>query len=220
MRMKNFIFLWGVALLHLTAVSWGQGEVSNAVISFDKTEKIKPKFVDTPVYGAGGVKGNGAQSDKKWMEVEFKYTCKPPELQDLNSKRGVYLDEAQFKIYIEGIIPDEPNGNEGDAILLVGQATYVNIPAGKDNYGVFYVHPNTVDRYGGQSNFDRSGMNIRVEAYVNGQLVDVIQKKEEEDDGWIYKLRRINHQVYSKGESPFSLMDIGRYPAEKMNRQD
>ncbi len=217
--MKTIVMVLGVVFLNWVSLSWGQDE-GTAVISFDKTTKIKPEFVDVPVYGAGGTKRGGASADKKWMEVEFKYACMPVEMADLTSKRGVYLDEVQFKIYIEGIIPDQPNGDEGDPVLLVGEVTYVNIPAGKENYGVFYVHPNTVGRYGGQANFERSAKNIRIEAYVNGQLVDVIQKREEENEGWIHPLKRINNLVYSKEESPFSLMDIGRYPAEKKDRRN
>jgi hypothetical protein len=215
---KKSVMVLGVIWGHLILASWGQEE-NDKVISFDRTVKIKPEFVDAPVYAAGGKRG-ATSSDKKWLEVEFKYACMPEELADLKSKRGVYLDEVQFKIYIEGIIPYEPNGDEGDPVLLVGEATYVNIPAGKENYGVFYVHPDTIGRYGGQANFEKSARNIRVEAYVKGQLVDVIQKKDEEDEGWINPLKRINHLVYTKEESPFRLVDIGRYPAEKNRRRD
>ncbi|MCS7063847.1 MAG: hypothetical protein NZM04_07385 [Methylacidiphilales bacterium] len=217
--MKKFLTV--TVLAWMACGMYVGAQEDGGVISFDRTVKIKPEFVDAPVFAGGAAKPGGtAPTESKWMEVEFKYACMPPEALDLNSKKGIYLDEAQFKIYIEGINPDEPNSDQGEPILLVGEVTYINIPAGKENYGVFYVHPNTIGRYGGQATFEKSNKNIRIEAYINGQLVDVIQKKEEDDDGWINPIKRVNHQVYTKEESPFRLVNISRYPAEKKNRRD
>ena len=61
--------------------------------------------------------------------------------------------------------------------------TYINLPAGRDCYGVFYVHPNTLSRYCGNGtyeDFDRK-FNVHVEAYIGGKLVDYIDKNKDAD---------------------------------------
>ncbi len=61
-----------------------------------------------------------------------------------------FLDSVEFKIWIEGIDLQSklaPVPGKGVAVALTGDVTYVNIPAGKDIYGCFYVHPDTLVRY-------------------------------------------------------------------------
>ena len=97
-----------------------------------------------------------------------------------------FLDSVEFKVWIEGLdllAKDAPVAGKGVAVSFTGSVTYVNIPQGKDNYGVFYVHPSTLDRYsagGGADDFDRK-FNIHMEAYVGGALMDAIDKNKETD---------------------------------------
>ena len=100
----------------------------------------------------------------QWLKVEFHYGTTA----NLTTK---YLDAVQFKIWIEGLdllAKNAPVPGKGVAVALTGSVNYINVPAGKDLYGVFYVHPNTLGRYSddrGAENFDRK-YNIHLEAYV------------------------------------------------------
>ena len=43
-------------------------------------------------------------------------------------------------------------------MALTGSVTYINVAAGRDLYGVFYVHPSTLGRYSsdrGYEEYDR-----------------------------------------------------------------
>ena len=135
---------------------------------------------------------------------------------------GNFQDEVQFKIWIEGLDPLAPNpaqpNGKGVAIALTGEVTYVNIPAGKDCYGVFYVHPSTLARYSGDrgyEDYDRK-FNVHVEAYVAGAKMDYIDKRKEQDPNWYQQLKAVPNLVYRQDQCPFLLDSPDRYPAIKL----
>ena len=108
---------------------------------------------------------------------------------------------------------------KGVAVALTGSVTYVNVPAGKDLYGVFYVHPNTLGRYSGDrgyEDFDRK-YNIHIEANVGGVLMDAIDKKKDPSGPtWFQPLIPIANLVYRQDQTPFIIADPDRYPAIKL----
>ena len=132
------------------------------------------------------------------------------------------MDAVEFKVWIEGLdllAPDAPVKGKGVAVGLTGSVTYVNIAAGKDIFGVFYVHPSTLGRYSsdrGQDDFDRK-FNIHIEAYVGGAVMDAIDKNKEQDKNWFQSLRVIPDLVYRQDQSPFMLIDPDHYPAIKLS---
>jgi hypothetical protein len=103
------------------------------------------------------------------------------------------------------------------AVTLTGEETYLNIPMARDCYGVFYVHPGTLVRYGGdrgQDNFDRK-YNIHIEAYVNGALMDRIDRWPEDNPDWWKPLRATPSLVLRSDQSPFIITDTSKYPMLK-----
>jgi hypothetical protein len=148
-------------------------------VAFANEDAITTSFVPAP--NIGGTSGGGSSDVGQWLKVEFHYGTTPV----LTTK---YLDEVQFKIWIEGLdllAKNAPVPGKGVAVVMTGEVTYVNVPAGKDLYGSFYVHPNTIGRYSSRDaeDFDRK-FNIHVEAYVGGQLMDQIDKRKEKDPAW------------------------------------
>jgi hypothetical protein len=134
-----------------------------------------------------------------------------------------YLDSVEFKIWIEGLDPLALNttqaSGKGVAIALTGTVTYVNVPAGKDVYGVFYVHPSTLARYSsdrGYEDYDRK-FDVHLEAYVGGTLMDKIDKNKETDPNWFQALKPITGLVYRQNQCPFMVSDPDRYPAIKLD---
>jgi hypothetical protein len=197
--------------------AWGQATDAKgqliSPVAFVSQDAITTSFVPAP--SVGTTTGSPPGEPGQWLKVEFHYGTTPL----VTTK---YLDEVQFKVWIEGLDadalnPSQPSG-KGVAVGLTGQVTYVNITPGKDIYGVFYVHPSTLGRYSsdrGYEDFDRK-FDVHVEAYVGGQLMDKIDKNKETDPNWFQALKPIPGLVYTQNQSPFLLTDVDRYPAIKL----
>jgi hypothetical protein len=155
---------------------------------------------------------NGAPDDSQWLKVEFHYSVSPA--------IGNYLNEIQFKVWIEGRDLFDPQGQPGQgiAVALTGSVTYANVPKGKDLYGVVYVHPSTLGRYGaghGASDFERN-FDVHVEADIAGSPAGAVDKNKEQDPNWYQQLRAIPGLVYRQNQCPFLNDSPDRYPAIKL----
>jgi hypothetical protein len=157
----------------------------------------------------------GGSSEGQWLKIEFHYAAvpQPPAPSQPPPK---FVDSAEFRVWIEGrdmfskVAPIV-------AVGLTGSVTYLNIPAGRDNYGVFYVPPATLNRYSsdqGPTDFDRT-FDIHIEAYVNGTLVDYFNKNKESDLNWFSKLTPVAGEVYTQNQTPFIVSDPDKYPPIK-----
>ena len=206
---------WIPLLLVLISAPTAFGQLKDAQgnlispVAFVNQEAITTTFVSSPNVGSSS--GSSSNEAGQWLKVEIHYGT----TSFLTTK---YLDSVQFKIWIEGLdllAKDAPVPGKGVAIGLTGDVTYVNIPAGKDLYAVFYVHPSTLDRYSsnrGTEDFERK-FDVHVEAYVNGVLMDKIDKNKEQDPNWFQTLKAVPNLVYRQNQSPFFLSDVDRYPA-------
>lgn len=185
------------------------GQAADSPLVFSNTDAITTTFVQPVTIGSSSSSGS---DDNKWLKVEFRYGVTP--------KTGDYLDSAEFRIWIEGrdLLDPQATSKDGIAIGLTGTVTYVNIPKGKDVYGVFYVHPNTLARYStttGSSDFERK-FNIHIEAYIGGAKVDFFDRNKEQDLQWYTQLKPVAGFVYRQDQSPFLLTDVSHYPAIKL----
>ena len=189
------------------------GQAANAPIAFVNQEAITTTFVQAPnLAGTSGAAGGG---NAQWLKIEFHYGT-------TDKLTAPFLDSVQFKVWIEGLdllAKNAPVPGKGAAVALTGDVTYVNVPAGKDLYGVFYVHPNTLVRYSderGYEQFERK-YDVHVEAYVGGALVDENNKNKEADPlGWFKPFTVVPNLVYRQDQTPFVIADPDRYPAIKL----
>ena len=198
-----------LSLLFLTlATVQLSAQVQNSPIVFAQSA-ITSTFVNAPQVGSSG---GGSNSDAQWLKVEIHYAVAPT--------AGKFLDSVEFRVWIEGrdLYAPEATTKEGIAVGLTGSVTYVNLPASKDQYGVFYLPPATVARFSttrGSSDFDRT-FNIHVEAYVAGTKVDYFDKNKEQDGNWYQQLKPLSGFVYRQEQSPFIVADPDRYPPIKL----
>lgn len=211
------VLLWGLGTSFVFA------QAAGSPIAFANQQAITTSFVKAPTLG---VSSGPSQGETDWLKVEFQYGVAFP--QDPNAPPGAvtpkYLDEVQFKIWIEGRDMLDPQGKpgEGIAVVLTGSVTYVNVPVGRNLYGVFYVHPNAIGRYStdrGNRDFDNNGkFDVHMEAYVGGKIMDKIDKKKGDPDGWHVQpgIKAIPGMVYRQNQSPFLNSDVDRYPAIKL----
>lgn len=199
-----------------TALFWmglasvpAMAQVANSPIVFADRDAVTATWVQATSVVNGGAT---SRTDTRWLKVELHYSVNPP--------NGMsFQDEAEFKVWIEGRDLFDPAGKpgEGIAVGLTGSIKYVNLPAGKDVYAVFYVPPATIARFsagGGTSDFDRK-FNIHAEADVAGKPVDAIDKNKEQDLTWYTKLKQVAGMVYLQNSSPFLLADPDKYPPVK-----
>ena len=192
-------------------------QVANSPVVFDSKDGVTASLVQAVPYGPSDA--SAGSGDQKWLRVELHYTVVP--------KAGDFLDAVQFKIWIEGRDLQDPQGKPGVgiAVALTGAVTYVNINgSNRDNYGVFFVPPATMDRFkagsAGASDFDQNGsFNIHAEADVDGKPVDAIDKtKGEKDITWYQTLKQVSGMVYLQYQTPFILTDPDRYPPIKQTQ--
>ena len=202
------VLLLGLALGLVKAQDQGQ---TVPPIVFPNQGAITTSFVTaTSLGGSGGSSGG----DNQWLKIEFRYTVNPPT--GLN-----YLDEVQFKVWVEGrdTLDPKATSREGMAIALTGSVTYVNVPKGRDAYGVFYVHPSTLGRYStdrGTSDFERK-WDVHIEADVDGKAVAGVDKNREQDPNWyLPPVRPVPGFVFRQNQTPFINADPDRYPAIKL----
>jgi hypothetical protein len=183
-------------------------------ITFPGYDAVTATLVQAPSTGGS----SSSNSDVQWLKVEFHYSVDPPP--GTVAFASNFLDEVQFKVWIEGRDQLDPQSKEGEgiAIALVGSVTYVNLPKNKDNYGVVFVHPNTLARYTnkrGVSEFTRT-FDVHVEADIDGKPVAAADGKKEQDPKWYQALRAISGLVYRQDQCPFLSYDTDRYPGIKL----
>lgn len=204
-----------LALLFLVLGSFSAfGQRADSPLAFNNNDAITVSFVDAPVLGLTQT----SSSDRKWLKIEFHYAVAPDA-----KKYGDFLPSAQFKIWVEGRDLLDPQGKPGQGIAvgLTQELTYVNIKRNRDVYGVFYIHPSTLERYStanGVSDFDRT-FDIHLEAYVEGTLMDAVDKNKETDPNWFKALKPISDLVYRQDQCVFLVIDPDRYPALKISNK-
>lgn len=196
------------------AASDAFGQAPNSPIAFVSREAILTTFVTAPNVSTANASG-APSTPGQWLQVEFHYGTTA-------ALKTAYLDAVEFKVWIEGLDPLATNsqGGKGVGVALTGSVTYVNVLAGKDLYGVFYVHPSTLARYStdrGYEDFDRK-FDVHIEAYVGGALMDEINKNKEQDPlKWFQPLTVVPNLVYRQDQCPFLLSNPDRYPAIKLS---
>ena len=196
----------------LVAAPSAFGQAKDSPVAFVNQEAITTSFVQAP--NLAGTSGASAGGNTQWLKVEFHYGTTA-------ALTTPFLDSIQFKVWIEGLdlqAKNAPVPGKGASVALTGDVTYINVPAGKDLYGVFYVHPNTLVRYSddrGYEQFERK-YDVHVEAYVGGALMDAIDKNKEQDPNWFKPLTPVANLVYRQNQTPFIIADPDRYPAIKL----
>jgi hypothetical protein len=201
-----------VVTLLLTAMPVAFGQLATSPIAFANLEAVTTTHVPAP--SQGGTEGNPAGGDTNWFKVEWHYGA-------TGNFKARYLDAVEFKVWVEGFDPDAKNaaGGLGASVAFTGDVNYVNVPNSKDLYGVVYLHPSTLARYSsprGSEDYDRK-FDVHVEAYVDGVLVDRIDKNKGEKDDWYKPFTVIPDLVFRQDQTPFVMADSDRYPAMKMS---
>jgi len=184
------------------------------VIEFFNQGSVTTMLVAPPALGSTG--GGSTAGGTDWLKVEWHYSVNPAD-----PKKLPWIDEVQFKVYVEGrdLYAANAPGQEGVAVCLTGEVTYVNLAQSRDAYGCVFLHPSTLARYAGTrgpEDFERK-YNVRVEAYVGGKMVDYQSKNPNDKGGpdWNKGLPSVTNMLMQQDKTPFIAADTNRYPMIK-----
>jgi hypothetical protein len=208
-----------VSILAIAPLSLGfiaQAEAQNSPITIDK---IELSLVETPQYaassatvGANPVNGPVGKPGR-WVEVDYTF--------DVNSADRDWLNDVEFRAYVEVDDMAGLKDREGPPALLTAQTTFSIVPNGKDYHGTFFIHPIVVQRFGGEQLFNAAAFaskrNIHIDAYLDGQIV-ASKDKHDDDANWIGSMKKINGFLMPRELSPWALLYIDRYPPVKLRQ--
>ena len=209
MELRRYVFLPFFLLLG-TAASQLRAQAPNSPIVFQSPEAITVALVNAPQLGSS--EGGGGSDRAQWLRVEWHYGVSP--------KGAVpFVDAVEFRVWVEGrdLYATEATSADGIPVALTGTVTYVNLPEMRDAYGVMYIPPSTLTRYGskaGPTDFAEK-FNVHVEAYVGGAKMDLFDKGKPQDPNWYQSVKAIPNLLYRQDQCPFLLMDTSRYPQLK-----
>ncbi len=187
-----------------------------AIIKFKEgSDGLKSDWVDAPNGGPAGTSSTPVDS-KRWLKIDAQFTVDSP---------VDVIPEAKFKVYLE--VPDikrPKDSTNNKFIILTGEATYVNLPAvtpGRELHVTFYVHPFTVNRYGGERNFHFSqDQNVHIDAYIGEQKAaskDAFDVPAGDKNWYLSETeKKTPGLVLTKEQSPWSGADAGSYPQAKL----
>jgi hypothetical protein len=195
---------FGLVFLLTHASIWGQGAANSPIL----IERMTTEFIEPVRYQSNYRESGVGDNRNQWLEIRAIYEVRP--------EPATSLEDIQFKVFVESVeISEGGKAQDGLAVLLTGESTYINV--GKGRWAVaFYVHPSTVERYGGAAQFEKK--NVRLEAYTGGELVAAKEKKEEKDPNWFTPIKKVSGGVYTKEKSPFAFVDLIAYPASKLDK--
>ncbi|WP_157895253.1 hypothetical protein [Verrucomicrobium sp. GAS474] len=179
------------------------------------SDGLKAEFVDPPSGGAVGG-STGYIDSRKWLKIDAQYMVNTP---------NEVLPEAKFKVYVEVYDLQKPRDSRGDKVaILTGEATYVNlpnVPSGRELHVTFFVHPYTINRFGGEKNFHfEPRQNIHIDAYAGEQKIaskDAFDVPAA-DKNWYQSEseRKISGMILTREQSPWSMSDTITYPQAKL----
>jgi len=180
---------------------------SNSPITITKVEAT---LVSAPAYAVVSASAQSTVLPGKWLQVDYTYSIASDELM---------VKEVQFRAYVEVDDLAVPTDKTGPGAYLYGESTYLNIPNGRDYHGTFFIHPFTVQRFGGEpamSYQDPKGKNIRIEADIDGQQAGYKDLHEDEPN-WVSQAgRKISGMLLPRELSPWALVGADHYPPVKL----
>jgi hypothetical protein len=151
--------------------------------------KITKNLISSPQFSYGGAEQHPPTETERWLEVEVEFAAAPE-----------FTNELTVKYFILF------NGT-----LLTGEATHVNIPAGRERRSVVYVAPRTLVRFGAKRPITlKSIQNVAVQIVEQGAVKDELSLARAQPQ-WYSTLPQIAGLVLNKNETPFAPLYWDRY---------
>ena len=232
--MKSFTILGVGLVLGWSGLALAQEEKKKEQnLSFGKIQELEMDLVSVPdSVGTGGkpapaVNDSKATQEGRWLRIDVPF-----------STTNKFTPEVKFKFYLEGyeVVPN-PEAGKKDVekfVVLTGEATYRDVPAGKKHYAGVFLPPASVLRFagtkpGGEQDWAKSMMNLKVEATEAGapveEVFDLQSTKEKgpsgrggkKDEQWNKSAdaQELSGALLPIYDTPFWPKDYKRYPQPK-----
>ena len=232
--MKSFRILGIGLVLGWSGLALAQEEKKKEQnLSFGKIQELEMDLVSVPdSVGTGGkpapaVNDSKATQEGRWLRIDVPF-----------STTNKFTPEVKFKFYLEGyeVVPN-PEAGKKDVekfVVLTGEATYRDVPAGKKHYAGVFLPPASVLRFagtkpGGEQDWAKSMMNLKVEATEAGapveEVFDLQSTKEKgpsgrggkKDEQWNKSAdaQELSGALLPIYDTPFWPKDYKRYPQPK-----
>ena len=232
--MKSFTILGVGLVLGWSGLALAQEEKKKEQnLSFGKIQELEMDLVSVPdSVGTGGkpapaVNDSKATQEGRWLRIDVPF-----------STTNKFTPEVKFKFYLEGyeVVPNPEAGkkNVEKYVVLTGEATYRDVPAGKKHYAGVFLPPASVLRFagtkpGGEQDWAKSMMNLKVEATEAGapveEVFDLQSTKEKgpsgrggkKDEQWNKSAdaQELSGALLPIYDTPFWPKDYKRYPQPK-----
>ena len=235
MRLWTLTFL-GWLSLSFIPLGWAQEakKEEKANLVFGKTTELEMEMTRVPdsVAGSGGkpasvgIEVKEASQDARWLRIDVPF-----------STTNRFTPEVKFRFSLEGYegLPAAEAGKMTvKFVVLTGEATYRDVPAGKKHFAGVFLPPASVLRFavhkpGGEMDWAKGLMNLRVEATEGGvpveKVFDLQSEKEKgpsgrggkKDPDWNKSsdATEVSGVLLPIYETPFWPTDYKRYPQPK-----
>jgi hypothetical protein len=178
MRVCSFAFV-GWLSVWLISLGWAQEAKKEEKVNlvFGKPLELEMEMVSVPdSVGAGGksapvIGDQKASQDGRWLRIDVPF-----------STTNKFTPEVKFKFSLEGYegVPATEGGKMAvKFVVLSGEATYRDVPAGKKHFAGVFLPPASVSRFamhtvGGDMDWAKGLMNLKVEATEGGAPVEKV----------------------------------------------
>lgn len=195
MKIKPFIFLFVFPILCNFSQPAGAAYATRRATAA-KGAELKKVYVNSPSSGKSGFDGyepqglaglnTGSKNNGRWVEIEAMYTT-----------RKAWTNEITLEFYVL----------TKAKVVLKGKITQINIADGPRHYGVMYLHPTTVQRFG---DIDK----VAVRLYDEGELKNTEQWPDYSKKEWWTKYPANEGHMKKLSETPF-LLNSDKYEDTK-----
>lgn len=196
--MKRKIRLLALSASALLALAgfWQAGAQAPTGVARDAVSirRVDAGRTRTPVYNQRS-QINVREEVREWFRLEVEFESKPD-----------WLDEVTFTYHV--LLRNDALARPGDPRsafrVLRGQVTKVNVPSGRRNYSVMFIHPRTLERFG-------SIERIAVIASSGGVVLDT--HSPDARTRWWEELPPVDGLLLNRLETPFAMIAFDRYEA-------
>ncbi|MCX6935942.1 MAG: hypothetical protein NTZ01_07120 [Verrucomicrobia bacterium] len=178
MRLWSLAFLGGLSLFFLSLALAQEAKKEEKVnVVLGKPMELEMVMVTVPdSVGSGGkpapaIEDRAASQEGRWLRIDVPF-----------STTNKFTPEVKFKFYLEGY--ERVTATEGEKmteklVVLTGEATYRDVPAGKKHFAGVFMPPASVLRFaglkpGGEMEWSKGVMNLKVEATEGGAPVEKV----------------------------------------------
>jgi len=234
MQMSSLKILWvGILMAGLPlGVCAEEEKKEKSNLEFGKIQDLQMDLVTVPdSVGSGGkpapvVDDSKATQEGRWLRIDVPF-----------STTNKFTPEVKFKFYLEGyekLPAGKSPGAEVKFVVLTGETTYRDVPAGKKHFAGVFLPPAAVLRFSahkpnGEDDWKGGRMNLKVEAMDCGlpaeKPFDLHGEKEagvngrggKKDAEWnkSTEAQEVTGALLPIYDTPFWPKDYKRYPQPK-----